>query len=102
MLQLAGVDTQGGIWRAQAEEDAAYQILHRPPMRAQVSTGDGKARVLDERETTVYKRALDQEYKLKLKASRSIFSEINKRYPTMPFTARACTVQGSGVFFLGF
>ncbi len=56
---------------------------------AQVSTGEGKARVLDEKETTVYKRALDQEYKLKLKASRTLFSEINKRYPTMPFSVRA-------------
>jgi len=55
----------------------------------QMSTGEGKAKVLDEKETTVYKRALDQEYKLKLKASRSIFSEINKRYPTMPFTVRS-------------
>ncbi len=47
----------------------------------QMSTGEGKAKVLDEKETTVYKRALDQEYKLKLKASRPIFSEINKRVP---------------------
>jgi hypothetical protein len=54
----------------------------------QVSSGEGKVRVLDEKETTVYKRALDQEYKLKLKASRSIFSEINKKHPTMPFTTR--------------
>ena len=54
-----------------------------------MSTGEGKAKVLDEKETTVYKRALDQEYKLKLKASRQIFSEINKKYPTMPFTVRS-------------
>lgn len=58
-------------------------------MVTQMSTGEGKAKVLDERETTVYKRALDQEYKLKLKASRGIFSEINKKYPTMPFTVRS-------------
>ncbi len=63
-------------------------LLTGPPMM-QMSTGEGKAKVLDEKETTVYKRALDQEYKLKLKASRSIFSEINKRYPTMPFTVRS-------------
>ena len=58
-------------------------------MVMQMSTGEGKAKVLDEKETTVYKRALDQEYKLKLKASRGIFSEINKNYPTMPFTVRS-------------
>lgn len=54
-----------------------------------VSTGEGKVRVLDEKETTVYKRALDVEYQLKLKASRAAFSEINRRFPTMPFTLRA-------------
>lgn len=47
--------------------------------------------MLDEKEITVYKRALDVEYKLKLKASRAVFSEVNKRYPAMPFTIRALT-----------
>ena len=32
-----------------------------------VSTGEGKPRVLDEKETTIYKRAVDVEYSLKLK-----------------------------------
>ena len=41
----------------------------------------GKPKVLDEKETSVYKRALDREYSLKLKASRAIFSEINKKFP---------------------
>jgi hypothetical protein len=44
---------------------------------------------MDEKETTVYKRALDMEYKLRLKASRAIFSEINKKAPALPFTTRA-------------
>jgi methionine aminopeptidase len=44
---------------------------------------------LDEKETTVYKRALDKQYNLKMKTSRALFSEINKRFPTMPFTARS-------------
>lgn len=44
--------------------------------------------MLDEKETSVYKRALDREYSLKLKASRAIFSEINKKFPTMPFASR--------------
>jgi curved DNA binding protein len=61
-----------------------------------VSSGDGKPRVLDDREVTVYKRALDVEYKLKLKASRAVFSEINKRYPAMPFTIRALTEGAEG------
>lgn len=53
-----------------------------------MSTGEGKPKVLDEKHTTVYKRALDKEYNLKMKASRYVFSEINKKYPTMPFTIR--------------
>mmetsp|Transcript_38288 Transcript_38288/g.68656 ORF Transcript_38288/g.68656 Transcript_38288/m.68656 type:complete len:374 (-) Transcript_38288:39-1160(-) len=54
-----------------------------------VSTGEGKARVLDEKETSVFKRALDMEYNLKMKASRAILSEINKNFPCMPFPIRA-------------
>lgn len=53
-----------------------------------MSTGEGKAKEGDTRET-VYKRKVDVDYKLKLKTSRQIFSEINKKYPTMPFTLRA-------------
>jgi hypothetical protein len=56
------------------------------------AAGEGKPRMLDEKETTVYKRALDVEYKLKLKASRAVFSEISKKAPTMPFTVR-CALQ---------
>ncbi len=54
-----------------------------------VSTGEGKSRVLDEKETMVYKRALDQNYSLKLKASRAVFSEVQRRFTFMPFTLRA-------------
>lgn len=53
-----------------------------------MSTGEGKTRVVDEKETTVYKRALDKNYNLKMKTSRAVFSEINQRFPAMPFTAR--------------
>jgi curved DNA binding protein len=60
-----------------------------------VSTGDGKPRVLDEKQTTVYKRALDREYSLKMKASRALFSEINRKFPALPFTMRAIEDQRS-------
>eukprot|EP00241_Pyramimonas_parkeae_P005841 CAMPEP_0114248906 /NCGR_PEP_ID=MMETSP0058-20121206/13833_1 /TAXON_ID=36894 /ORGANISM="Pyramimonas parkeae, CCMP726" /LENGTH=386 /DNA_ID=CAMNT_0001362365 /DNA_START=78 /DNA_END=1238 /DNA_ORIENTATION=+ len=63
------------------------------------STGEGKPKVVDEKETTVYKRALDKEYNLKMKASRFVFSEINKRFPTMPFTMRL--IEDSGRARLG-
>lgn len=53
-----------------------------------MSTGEGKPREIDER-TCVYKRAVDETYQLKMKASRSVLSDINARFPTFPFTIRA-------------
>nr|CAB3461762.1 unnamed protein product [Digitaria exilis] len=46
-------------------------------------------KLLDEKQTTIYKRAVDKNYHLKMKASRFIFSEISQKFPIMPFTARA-------------
>uniref|UniRef100_A0A7S0V915 Peptidase M24 domain-containing protein n=1 Tax=Polytomella parva TaxID=51329 RepID=A0A7S0V915_9CHLO len=68
---------------AEFEEDEVYSI------DIVVSSGEGKPRVLDEKQTTVYKRAHESNYMLKLKASRAVFSEIDKKYPTMPFSTRA-------------
>lgn len=45
-------------------------------------------KLLDEKQTTIYKRAVDKNYHLKMKASRFIFSEINQKFPILPFTAR--------------
>jgi len=53
-----------------------------------MSTGDGKPKQSELR-TTVHKRNLAEKYSLKMKASRSFFSEVNQRFPTMPFTLRA-------------
>ena len=58
-----------------------------------MSTGEGKTRIVDEKETMIYKRALDIEYNLRLKASRTVFSEINRKFPTMPFTIGALSDQ---------
>lgn len=68
---------------AEFEENEVYAI------DIVTSTGDGKPKLLDERQTTIYKRAVDRNYHLKMKASRFIFSEINQKFPIMPFTARA-------------
>lgn len=53
-----------------------------------VCAGEGKAKVLNEKQTAVFKRALNVEYSLKLKASRAILSDVDKRYPCMPFPLR--------------
>ncbi|KAJ4842193.1 ERBB-3 binding protein 1 [Turnera subulata] len=68
---------------AEFEENEVYAI------DIVTSTGEGKPKLLDEKNTTIYKRAVDKNYHLKMKASRFIFSEINQKYPIMPFTARA-------------
>mmetsp|Transcript_24792 Transcript_24792/g.46307 ORF Transcript_24792/g.46307 Transcript_24792/m.46307 type:complete len:408 (-) Transcript_24792:311-1534(-) len=52
-----------------------------------MSTGDGKARPGTLR-TTVYKRNVEQQYLLKVKASRQVLAEVDKRFPTLPFTMR--------------
>lgn len=52
-----------------------------------ISTGEGKTKETETR-PTIFKRAVDQSYLLKLKASRYVFSEVNKKYPTLPFNLR--------------
>jgi len=53
-----------------------------------MSTGDGKTRELDEKERSVFKCNADEQYSLKMKASRALLSEIKEKYPTLPFTLR--------------
>jgi len=50
-----------------------------------MSTGEGKTRETTFR-TTVFKRALDRNYQLKLAAARQIFGEINQKAPALPFS----------------
>jgi len=52
-----------------------------------MTTGDGKVRPADLR-TTVFKRNIEANYQLKMKASRYLLSEVDKNFPTMPFTLR--------------
>lgn len=77
-------DTEGGtsVEEWQFEENEVYAL------DVAMSTGEGKAKAKDGK-VNVYKRCVEKDYKLKMKASRATFSEINKRFPTMPFTMRA-------------
>jgi len=52
-----------------------------------LSTGDGRARP-GELRTTVYKRNVEVDYRLKMKSSRNLLSEVDRKYPTLPFTTR--------------
>ena len=53
-----------------------------------MSTGEGKPREHEAR-CNVFKRQLDQVYNLKSKSARAFFVEVNKRFPTLPFSVRA-------------
>jgi len=53
-----------------------------------MSSGEGKAREVEAR-TTVFKRAADRNYQLKLQASRQIFTEISTKFPAHAFSLRA-------------
>ena len=57
-----------------------------------VSSGEGIPREHDSR-CTVYKRELEQVYNLKMKSARAFFVEVNKRFPTLPFSLRALSDQ---------
>jgi curved DNA binding protein len=98
--------------------DADKVVLNRPPpdQRTEdmefeegevyavdviMSTGEGKPKMLDERETTVYKRALDMQYQLKIKAARELFGEVMKKHPTMLFSLRGLEDGGAGRVRLG-
>jgi len=50
-----------------------------------VSGGEGKPRESALR-CTVFKRELEVQYNLRMKSSRAFFAEVNKKYPTLPFS----------------
>lgn len=53
-----------------------------------MSSGAGKPVETGAR-TTVYKRAVERKYALKNKSSRQFFNEVNRLYPTLPFSIRS-------------
>jgi len=50
-------------------EDGEFEEFEVYAIDVVVSTGDGKTKLLDEKQTSVYKRALDMEYNLKMKVT---------------------------------
>mmetsp|Transcript_67632 Transcript_67632/g.182040 ORF Transcript_67632/g.182040 Transcript_67632/m.182040 type:complete len:394 (-) Transcript_67632:96-1277(-) len=52
-----------------------------------ISTGEGKGKECEVRHT-VYKRAADTSYMLKTQKARQFLSEVNKRFPALPFSLR--------------
>merc|ERR1712003_464877 len=53
-----------------------------------MSTGEGKPKESDFK-CTVFKRAVEKSYDLKTQKARQFISEVNRRFPALPFTLRA-------------
>merc|ERR1711972_568715 len=53
-----------------------------------MSTGEGKGKETETR-STVFKRAVETSYILKTQKARQFISEVNKRFPALPFSLRA-------------
>jgi len=53
-----------------------------------MSTGEGKPKESDFK-STVFKRAVEKSYNLKTQKARQFISEVNRRFPALPFTLRA-------------
>ena len=51
-----------------------------------LSTGEGRPRPSGDMRTTVYRRNVEAKYRLKVKASRALLGEVDRKYPALPFT----------------
>lgn len=69
-----------------SHEKCEFEVNEVYAIDVLVSTGDGKGRELDTR-ATIYKKT-DEMYQLKMKASRAVLSDVDKKFGVMPFTLR--------------
>ena len=79
---LNKVTVEQRVEEVKFEENEVYAI------DIAMSTGEGKVKEMSAR-ATVFKRQVDVDYRLKMRTSRAVFSEINTKYPSLPFTLRA-------------
>ncbi|NXJ86734.1 PA2G4 protein, partial [Trogon melanurus] len=69
-------------------EKAEFEVHEVYAVDVLVSSGEGKAKPPPQR-TTIYKRDPSKQYGLTPPPSRAFFSEVERRFDTMPFTLRA-------------
>ena len=72
----------------QKVEEQEFAIHDVFDFEVMVSSGEGKPKELDVR-CTIYKRALDQVYNLKVKQSRQFYNEVLNKYPSFCFSLNA-------------
>jgi len=72
----------------QKVEDFSFDLNEVYSIDIVMSSGDGKPKEMQSR-TTVFKRSVDKNYMLKMRSSRTLFNEVNAKFPALPFTLRA-------------
>nr|CAB3264619.1 proliferation-associated protein 2G4 [Phallusia mammillata] len=72
----------------QDHEESEFEVHEVFAVDCLVSSGEGHPKDMDAR-TTIYKRNPDIVYQLKMKASRMVLSEVEKKFNTMCFTLRS-------------
>ncbi|XP_053672736.1 proliferation-associated protein 2G4 [Anopheles nili] len=74
------------IAQKKEHEKCEFEKYEVYAMDVLISTGEGLGKELDTR-VSIYKKT-DENYQLKLKASRAFFGEVKKKYGSMPFNLR--------------
>jgi len=72
----------------QKVEDFSFELNEVYSIDIAMSTGEGKPKEMESR-TTIFKRSVDKNYMLKMRSSRTLFNEINAKFPALPFTLRS-------------
>jgi len=72
----------------QNADEVTFEVNEVYVIDVVMSTGEGKPKEITNR-TTVFKRAIDRNYSLKLQAARAVFSEIQQKFPALAFSLRA-------------
>lgn len=67
-------------------EECTFEQAEVYAVDVAMSTGEGKPRPSGDMRTTVFKRNVEANYRLKMKNSRYVLSEVDKKFPTLPFT----------------
>jgi curved DNA binding protein len=68
-------------------EEVTFEMNQAYVIDITMSTGEGKTREVESR-TTIFKRAIDRTYLLKVATSRAILNEIQAKAPILPFCLR--------------
>lgn len=69
-----------------SHEKCEFEVNEVYAIDVLISTGEGKGKELDTR-ATIYKKT-DEVYQLKMKNSRAVLSDVDKKFGVMPFTLR--------------